>query len=207
MSWYLRSTDDHDAHRGTMSRGSVMAVCGIRFAPRTIRSVARRCPASRPMPSRSARGANPCRTLGDGHQVGLSILDWRSHAIDERGYHPVGVFRPSAGHLLMMVVQLHEQPSGKPCEVCAVQQFTRARGPVGDARSPRRRTRRLLRVVVGLRSPLHQGDVSCGVSGTYRAVYRDVARGGQVPSSTRVTPGASSAMRRARQPSGGWRKA
>ena len=36
VSWYLRSTDDHDTHRGTMSRGSVIAVCGIRFAPRTI---------------------------------------------------------------------------------------------------------------------------------------------------------------------------
>ena len=36
MSWYLRSTDDHDTHRGTMSRGSVIAACGIRFVPRTI---------------------------------------------------------------------------------------------------------------------------------------------------------------------------
>ena len=36
MSCYLRSTDDHDTHRGTMSRGNVIAVCGIRFAPRTI---------------------------------------------------------------------------------------------------------------------------------------------------------------------------
>ena len=36
MSWYLQSTDDHDTHRGTMSRGSVIGACGIRFAPRTI---------------------------------------------------------------------------------------------------------------------------------------------------------------------------
>jgi hypothetical protein len=36
VSWYLRSTDDHDTHRGTMNRGSVIAVCGIRFAPRTV---------------------------------------------------------------------------------------------------------------------------------------------------------------------------
>jgi hypothetical protein len=57
---------------------------------------------------------------------GLSILDWRSHAVDERRYHPVGVFKAECGHLLMMVVQLHEQPSGKPCETCAAQQFTRA---------------------------------------------------------------------------------
>jgi hypothetical protein len=26
----------------------------------------------------------------------------------------------------MMVLQLHEQPSGKPCEACAAQQFTHA---------------------------------------------------------------------------------
>jgi hypothetical protein len=36
VSWYLRSTDDHDTHRGMMSRGSVNAACGIRFTPRTI---------------------------------------------------------------------------------------------------------------------------------------------------------------------------
>ena len=57
---------------------------------------------------------------------GLSILDWRSHAIDERRHHPVGVFKAECGHLLMMVVQLYEQPGGKPCEACAAQQFVRA---------------------------------------------------------------------------------
>jgi hypothetical protein len=57
---------------------------------------------------------------------GLSVLDWRSHAIDERRMHPIGVYKAECGHLLMMVVQLHEQPSGKPCEACAAQQFTRA---------------------------------------------------------------------------------
>jgi hypothetical protein len=36
VSWYLRFTDDHDTHRGTMSRGSVIGACGIRFAPRSI---------------------------------------------------------------------------------------------------------------------------------------------------------------------------
>ncbi|MCA1703631.1 MAG: hypothetical protein LC808_10395 [Actinobacteria bacterium] len=36
------------------------------------------------------------------------------------------MFKAECGHLLMMVVQLHEQPSGKPCETCAAQQFTRA---------------------------------------------------------------------------------
>ena len=86
MSWYLRSTDDHDTHRGTMNRGSVIAVCGIRFAPRTV-----------------AFGR-----------------------IDERRYHPVGVYKAECSHLLMMVVQLHEQPYGKACEACAGQQFARA---------------------------------------------------------------------------------
>jgi hypothetical protein len=81
---------------------------------------------SRPTPSRSARGANPRRTLGDGHQVGLSVLDWRSHAIDERRCHPVGVFKAECGHLLMVVTTLHEAPNGKPCEACAAQQFVRA---------------------------------------------------------------------------------
>jgi hypothetical protein len=57
---------------------------------------------------------------------GLSILDWRSHAIDERRYHPVGVFKAECGHLLMMVVQLHDEPYGKACEACAGQQFARA---------------------------------------------------------------------------------
>jgi hypothetical protein len=36
MNWFLRSTGDHDPHRGTISWGSVIAACGIRFAPRTI---------------------------------------------------------------------------------------------------------------------------------------------------------------------------
>jgi hypothetical protein len=60
---------------------------------------------------------------------GLSILDWRSHVIDRRRYHPVGVYRAECGHLLMMVVQLHEQPYGRVCEACAAQQYVR---PVKD---------------------------------------------------------------------------
>jgi len=52
----------------------------------------------------------------------LSILDWRSHAIDERRYHRVGVFKAECGHLLMMVVQLHDEPYGEACG----EQFARA---------------------------------------------------------------------------------
>ena len=36
MLWYLQSLRDGDTHRGTVSRGSVNAVCGIRFRPRTV---------------------------------------------------------------------------------------------------------------------------------------------------------------------------
>ncbi|MGH4001275.1 MAG: hypothetical protein ACRDTJ_27890, partial [Pseudonocardiaceae bacterium] len=32
VNWYPRSTDDHDTHRGTLSRGSVHAACGIQFS-------------------------------------------------------------------------------------------------------------------------------------------------------------------------------
>ncbi|MCA1703840.1 MAG: hypothetical protein LC808_11480 [Actinobacteria bacterium] len=28
---------------------------------------------------------------------GLSVLDWHSHAIDERRYHPVGVYKAECG--------------------------------------------------------------------------------------------------------------
>ena len=57
---------------------------------------------------------------------GLSPLDWCSHAIDERGDHPIGVLKAECGHLLMMVTTLHDRPNGAPCEVCAAQQFARA---------------------------------------------------------------------------------
>ncbi len=32
------------------------------------------------------------------HEVGLSVLDWHSHAMDERGDHPIGVFKAECGH-------------------------------------------------------------------------------------------------------------
>jgi hypothetical protein len=31
---------------------------------------------------------------------GLSVLDWRSHAINEHTEHPIGVFKAECGHLL-----------------------------------------------------------------------------------------------------------
>ena len=57
---------------------------------------------------------------------GLSILDWRSHAVNEWGDHPIGVYVAECGHLLMVVTTLHDRPNGKPCEACAAQQFARA---------------------------------------------------------------------------------
>lgn len=49
---------------------------------------------------------------------GLSILDWRSHAIDERADHPIGVYRAQCGHVLMMVTELFDRPNGALCQMC-----------------------------------------------------------------------------------------
>ncbi len=68
---------------------------------------------------------------------GLSVLDWRSHAINEVGEHPLGVRKAECGHLLMMVTTLHEKPSGVPRGACAALRFDHAM-----ARFPGRSTRR-----------------------------------------------------------------
>lgn len=57
---------------------------------------------------------------------GLSVLDFQHHAIDERRYHPVGVYKAECDHLLMMVVELHDVPYGKACGACAGQQYSQA---------------------------------------------------------------------------------
>lgn len=54
---------------------------------------------------------------------GLSVLDWRSHAIDEYADHSIGVYKAECGHLLMRVVELHEEPNGRPCEACVTKQL------------------------------------------------------------------------------------
>lgn len=64
---------------------------------------------------------------------GLSVLDWQSHAIDERGDHPLGVFKAECGHLLMMVVTLEDQPNGRPCAACASKQLALARAALDRA--------------------------------------------------------------------------
>lgn len=58
----------------------------------------------------------------------LSILDWRSHAVDEFADHPIGVYKALCGHLLMMVAELADGPGGKPCEACAETQVRDALG-------------------------------------------------------------------------------
>lgn len=55
---------------------------------------------------------------------GLSVLDWRSHAIDEhRRCHPVGVYEAECGHLLMKVTVLRDELPGAPCPECAALQL------------------------------------------------------------------------------------
>ncbi len=56
---------------------------------------------------------------------GLSVLDWRSHAIDECRDHPLGVLKAECGHRLMMVTTLYDRPYGAPCEACAALQLAR----------------------------------------------------------------------------------
>jgi hypothetical protein len=69
---------------------------------------------------------------------GLSVLDWRSHAINEVGEHPLGVLKAECGHLLMMVTTLHEKPSGVPREACAALRFDHAMAEVpGQIHPPR----------------------------------------------------------------------
>ncbi|MGH3865227.1 MAG: hypothetical protein ACRDQ4_03650 [Pseudonocardiaceae bacterium] len=53
------------------------------------------------------------------------LLDWRSHTINEHAEHPLGVLKAECGHLLIMVITLHEKPSGVPCQACATLQLAR----------------------------------------------------------------------------------
>ncbi|MGH3833943.1 MAG: hypothetical protein ACRDRS_26470, partial [Pseudonocardiaceae bacterium] len=68
-----------------------------------------------------------------GLRWGLSVLDWLTHAIDERRDHPLGVLTARCGHRLMMVTPLREAPFGTPCRACAL-----GERPAGDAPGPGR---------------------------------------------------------------------
>lgn len=50
---------------------------------------------------------------------GLSVLDWRDHAINESPDHPIGVLKAECGHLLMLVTP-RETSCGTKCEACAL---------------------------------------------------------------------------------------
>jgi hypothetical protein len=62
---------------------------------------------------------------------GLSPLDWRRHAVDERRDHPIGVYVAQCGHLLLMVTPLLSEPAGSRCEAC-----TRARDADNTSSAP-----------------------------------------------------------------------
>ncbi|MGH3767462.1 MAG: hypothetical protein ACRDS0_13335 [Pseudonocardiaceae bacterium] len=55
----------------------------------------------------------------NGFRWGLSVLDWRRHAVDESIDHPIGVYKARCGHLLMMVTPLLAEPVSSRCEACA----------------------------------------------------------------------------------------
>jgi hypothetical protein len=49
---------------------------------------------------------------------GLSVLDWRDHAINDHHDHPVGVYKAQCVHL-MMVTPLRDTSCGTKCQECA----------------------------------------------------------------------------------------
>jgi hypothetical protein len=57
--------------------------------------------------------------VSGGLKWGISVLDWHTHAIDEHGNHPIGVYVARGGHRLMMVTALHESPPSRICLSCA----------------------------------------------------------------------------------------
>lgn len=75
MSWYLRSTKDHDTHRGTLSRGMVNTACRIRFRPRPV-AFGRKALPGEPLDPRAGLPRMPGGVVKSAH----SILDWHSHA-------------------------------------------------------------------------------------------------------------------------------
>ncbi len=53
------------------------------------------------------------------------VLDLCWHAIEERRDHLPGVYRAECGHLVPRAA-LHDEPPGRPCELCAMLQLVRA---------------------------------------------------------------------------------
>jgi hypothetical protein len=50
---------------------------------------------------------------------GLSVSDWRDHAVDDHLHYPGGARQARCGHWLMIVTPLREKSCGKQCEKCA----------------------------------------------------------------------------------------
>ena len=112
---------------------------------------------------------------------GLSVLDWQSHAINERAYHPVGVFKAECGHLLMMVTALSDRPNGKPCEDCAERQYNQAGRVRRAGFSPKscssqtRRPRSPTGIATGELTHLHPGLAPTGLESGI--IWTDCHRG------------------------------
>jgi hypothetical protein len=51
-------------------------------------------------------------------QWGLTVLDWRDHAISNHHAHPTGVYKAQCGHSLM-VTPLRDTSCGRQCQACA----------------------------------------------------------------------------------------
>jgi hypothetical protein len=51
---------------------------------------------------------------------GMSILDWRRHAVDLTRDHPIGVYKAECGQNLMVVTPLCNNPLDNVCAECRV---------------------------------------------------------------------------------------
>jgi hypothetical protein len=65
---------------------------------------------------------------------GLSVLDWRDHAIDAHHDHPIGVYKAQCGHSLMTVTPCGRHRAGNNARNAR----TRSPGPVHHPKSPDR---------------------------------------------------------------------
>jgi hypothetical protein len=50
---------------------------------------------------------------------GLSVLDWRDHAVDDHQDYPSGALNARYGHWLMIVTPLRNKSCGKQWQECA----------------------------------------------------------------------------------------
>jgi hypothetical protein len=67
---------------------------------------------------------------------GLSVLDWRDHAINDHHDHPTGVYKAQCGHSLMMVTHCGTHRAGLNARRAPTQSPLRVRHPKSPDRSP-----------------------------------------------------------------------